>query len=299
MLYRNDMPNLQILVVFEASARLLSFTAAAKELGTTQSAVSQQVKGLEEWLDTQLFERIYRGVKLTEDGLMLQNTAQKSLGELQSTLAKIRKKKQNKVLRFLTDFAFASYWLMPTLAGFRREHPEIDIRIETSQTPSQFSTQDTDIAILFGDGYFSGRKAQKLFSEIVYPVCSPRLLEEMNGNLSITDLPSVPLLKLKSELSSKWLTWDTVLAQYQNQYARPESLMEFDNYTLVVQAAIAGQGIALAWEPLLNSTIENGLLMAFKQFRLESNNGYYIVLPETNHSNEVQTFMDWLNKNTQ
>lgn len=294
MLYHNDMPNLQMLVAFEASARLLSFTAAAKELGTTQSAISQQMKGLEQWLETPLFERVYRGVRLTQEGQMLLDTAQSSLRQLQTVLNKIKNAKKNRQLRFFSDFAFAAYWLMPTLAAFRHQHPDIDIRLETSQSPSDVLSKDTDIAVLFGDGRYPGNQTIKLFSEKVYPVCSPHLLQQVSSLDPLPQLNQLPLLKLKAEAGSKWMSWDDMLRQYSGRLSPPESVMEFDNYTLLIQAAIAGQGIGLGWDPLLNSMINSGVLVPFTDFSLESQHGYYMVMAEHDPPPEVVLFARWL-----
>ncbi|MDV6249989.1 LysR substrate-binding domain-containing protein [Vibrio sp. EA2] len=294
MLYRNNMPSLQILVVFEASARLLSFTAAAKELGTTQSAVSQQVKGLEEWLETPLFERVYRGVKLTDEGQVLFNTTQSSLKALSDVLSKIKQANKNRQIRFYTDFAFASYWLMPTLTAFRREHPHIDIRVETSQTPGDSLSQGTDIAIVFGSGHLQGKKTKMLFSEVVYPVMSPHLLREGSQQPVPEELAHLPLLKLKTEANASWITWENLLEKYDGSLVNSKSIMEFDNYTLLIQAAIAGQGIALGWEPLINSMTESGILVPLKDMTVRSDNGYYVVIPDQEPTPEVSLFMDWL-----
>ncbi|MDW6001350.1 choline sulfate utilization transcriptional regulator [Vibrio mangrovi] len=295
MVYKSDIPNLQTLVVFEASARLLSFTAAARTLNTTQSAVSQQMKALENELGVMLFRRIYRGVELTDEGQMLLETTQSSLNEIRDVLRKIKRKKAAKRIIFATDFAFASYWLMPVLAKFRQQYPEIDIRIETSQHHIDLVDSESDIAILFGDGNYQGYHSEKLLSEEVYPVYSPKLFSKDISLSSISALTSAPLLKLNADMGQKWMTWEGLFQAHHGGWSRPDSLMEFDNYTLVVQAAIGGQGVALGWAPLLDDFIASGVLVARKEFTLTSDRGYYMVTSlQRDLSPEVRTFVDWI-----
>ncbi len=297
MLSKNDHLPLQALVVFEASARLLSFTAAARELGTTQPAVSQQIRGLEKELGVALFERIYRGVTLTDDGHVLLETTQQSLGDLRKVLQKIMQNKQSPRINFATDFAFASYWLMPKLAEFRRLHPEIDIRIQTSQSAIDLVSTEADIAILFGDGHYQGYNSEKLLSETVYPVCSPKLLEHYSGFTTIEQLSHAPLLKLNADLGQKWIDWETLFTSHGRRWTPPDSLMELDNYTLVAQAAIAGQGVALGWSPLLDNFIDSGVLVALKQFSVSTDHGYYIVTGSGHAPNEhVAHFLSWMKR---
>lgn len=295
MLSRNDTPPLQSLVVFESAARLLSFTAAARELGTTQPAVSQQIRSLETELGVALFARVYRGVTLTDAGYLLLETTQKSLKELRDVVQKIKQNTAPPRINFATDFAFAAYWLMPKLAEFRRLHPDIDIRIQTSQSEIDLVSADADIAMLFGDGHYTGYHSEKLLIEHVYPVCSPKLFEQYQGFSSFEDLSQAPLLKLNADLGQKWLDWEAVFAHHHTLWQSPEALMEFDNYTLVVQAAISGQGVALGWSPLLDSFIESGVLMALKHFAVTTDHGYHIVMSKQQApSEQVRLFLNWL-----
>ncbi len=295
MLVKNDLPPLQTLIAFEACARLLSFTAAARELGTTQPAVSQQIRTLELQLQVPLFKRIYRGVLLTEQGRTLLETTQKALQDLRDVLQKIQQKPQTPRITFATDFAFAAYWLMPKLAEFRRLHPHFDIRIQTSQTEVDLASTEADIALLFGDGHYPGYASEKLLTECVYPVCSPKLFEQYQGFATIADLALAPLLKLSGEPVHQWLEWETLFSRHHAPWALPESWMEFDNYTLAVQAAISGQGVALGWAPLLDNFIDSGVLMALKQFTVTTTLGYHMVTSRQHAPSEpVALFLDWI-----
>jgi putative choline sulfate-utilization transcription factor len=295
MLMNSELPPLQSLVVFEASARLLSFTAAARELGTTQPAVSQQIRALEVSLGTPLFERIYRGVVLTDAGHILLKTTQSSLQDLRNVMQKIKQKPKSQRITVATDFAFAAFWLMPRLPEFRRLHKDIDIRIQTSQSEVDLVSLEADVAVLFGHGKYQGYLTEKLLPEVVYPVCSPKLLGEFSGFTDLVDLVNAPLLKLNADMGQKWMDWELLFQLNGSQWQPSESVMEFDNYTLLVQAAISGQGIGLGWSPLVDDFIKSGVLVALPNFTVQSDNGYYIVLSKQQAPTApVAAFLDWL-----
>lgn len=297
MLYESDMPPLQMLVVFESSARHLSFTAAARELGTTQPAISQQVKALEQFLNTPLFRRVYRGVELTDEGHILLKTTQSSFNEIRKVISYIRNKNKTPRINVATDFAFAAYWLMPRLPDFRRLYPDVEIRLQTSQSNADVALQDIDLAILFSDGRHKGFVAKKLFEEEVFPVCSPKLLEEYGPFNTLEDLTRAPLLKLYAEPEEKWMVWEKLFEQHNMLWSPSQTVMEFDNYTLLVQAAIAGQGVALGWRSLLDDMLESELLVPFPNFTTHSSNGYFsVVSPSRVDGSVVEQFNEWLHQ---
>ncbi|ADZ93127.1 LysR substrate-binding domain-containing protein [Marinomonas mediterranea] len=295
MLTESDMPPLQMLVVFESSARHLSFTAAARELGTTQPAISQQVKALEGYLKTPLFKRVYRGVELTDAGHILLKTTQASFGEIRKTVTYIRKKNKTPRINVATDFAFSAYWLLPRLPDFRKRHPDIDIRLHTAQSNVDIGLSDADLAIVFSNGVHSGFYTDKLFEEDVYPICSPRLLEEVGPITDLDQITGVPLLKLNAGDEEKWMTWETLFQQHNTSWSPSHSVMEFDNYTLLVQAAIAGQGFALGWGSLIDDMIDKNMLVGLQAFRSQSHYGYFTVVPQPLVEDPiVKTFKDWI-----
>ncbi|MFD1383043.1 choline sulfate utilization transcriptional regulator [Rhodanobacter aciditrophus] len=299
MLSESDMPPLQMLVVFESSARHLSFTAAARELGTTQPAISQQVKALEAFLNTPLFRRVYRGVELTDEGHILLKTTQSSFSEIRKVVSFIRKKNKTPRINVATDFAFAAYWLMPRLPEFRKEHPEIEIRLHTAQSNVDVGLQDIDLAIVFSDGLHKGFVSEKLFEEEVFPVCSPKLAEEYGPFNQLADISSAPLLKLHAESDEKWMVWERLFEQHNSLWSPLQTVMEFDNYTLLLQAAIAGQGVALGWGTLVDDMLDKNLLTAFPAFSTRSSNGYFSVMsPSQVEDPVVKTFKEWLHKKT-
>ncbi|MHC8303506.1 choline sulfate utilization transcriptional regulator [Pseudomonas sp. PB3P13] len=287
--------SLDLLRAFEAAARQRSFTAAARELGTTQPAISQQIKRLEEQLGTRLFDRIYRGIELTEAGTILFAQVQSGLQSIDAGLHAISAQHQHEVLQVATDFAFAAYWLMPRLHRFHAAHPQVDVSLVTSERSHNMLRTDIDVAILFGNGRFKQGVSHWLFSEEVFPVCSPLLLKDRPLPLPAQALLDLPLLHLRGENSSDWFDWSGVFRELGITSAPAPGQLRFDNYTLLIQAAIGGQGVAIGWRHLVDNLLAQGLLCRPVADTVISRLGYYVVLPQRKRRAElVQTFVDWL-----
>jgi putative choline sulfate-utilization transcription factor len=287
--------SLDLLRAFEAAARSRSFTAAAIELGTTQPAVSQQIKRLEEQLATRLFDRIYRGIELTEAGEILFSHVQAGLQSMDSGLVAITEQHQHEVLQVATDFAFAAYWLMPRLHRFHKANPDVDVSLVTSERSHSMLRADIDVAVLFGDGRFKQGESRWLFSEEVFPVCSPQLLAGREPPLPTDVLREFPLLHLRGEGSSNWFDWAGVFRALNIAQAPAPGQLRFDNYTLLIQAAIAGQGVAIGWRHLVDALLDQGLLCRPIAAAAISAYGYYVVLPQRKRRVQVvQQFVDWL-----
>lgn len=295
MYYNLGDTSLDLLRAFEAAARLRSFTAAAVELGTTQPAVSQQIKRLEEQLATRLFDRIYRGIELTDAGITLFEAVQAGLQSIDNGLAAITAHTQHEVLQVATDFAFAAYWLMPRLHRFHQAYPQVDVSLVTSERSHAMLRPDIDVAILFGDGRFKQGESHWLFSEQVFPVCSPRLMQQRPAPLPASALLELPLLHLRGENSSNWFNWSGLFRELHLPTAPAPGQLRFDNYTLLIQAAIAGQGVAIGWRHLVDALLEQGLLCRPIAESAESPLGYYVVLPQRKRRRAmIERFMEWV-----
>ncbi|SIS41812.1 choline sulfate utilization transcriptional regulator [Neptunomonas antarctica] len=295
MLLSERLPSTQGLLIFEAAARHKSFTGAAQELGSSQSAVSQHIKGLERSLGLTLFRRIYRGVALTEEGIHLYIAVQGGFQQIVSCLEKLQKTRLHQAINVATDFAFAAYWLLPRLPRFRELHPEIDVRIITSQGRYDFAGQNVDVAIVFDGPQPIQPHAFKLFSEEVFPICSPAFLQANGPVASHKKLASMPLLKLGTDAGQGWFDWPGYFQGRRSQIVPGEAVLTFNNYTLLIQAAIAGQGLGLGWATLVDDLIESKILVGLREFSLSSESGYYVVEPQPHeHLNAKQHFMDWL-----
>jgi putative choline sulfate-utilization transcription factor len=287
--------SLDLLRAFEAAARQRSFTSAAVELGTTQPAISQQIKRLEEQLATRLFDRIYRGIELTEAGRVLFEQVQSGLQNIDAGLSAITAQNQHEVLQVATDFAFAAYWLMPRLHRFHAANPQVDVSLVTSERSHNMLRTDIDVAVLFGDGRFKQGESHWLFSEEVFPVCSPQLLNERTLPLSANALLEFPLLHLRGENSSNWFDWSGVFRELGISATPAPGQLRFDNYTLLIQAAIGGQGVAIGWRHLVDNLLAQGLLCRPIAQTVMSTLGYYVVLPQRKRRGVlIQQFVDWL-----
>lgn len=274
--------------VFEVAARHLSFTAAARELRSTQSAVSQQIRALEEQLGVPLFERVYRGVKLTEDGHALFASVQAAFSTIDGTIERIQQKQRQPRLNILTDFSFAAYWLLPRLPEFRRQHPHIDVRIMTNQGVLDWRDQSVDVAIVFCDER-ALEGLPPLLHEAVFPVCSPGFLATHGPIEDLARLAEVPLLTLTADQGQSWLDWPRYFQHLAGPPRQAPSELTFNNYTLLVQAAIAGQGVGMGWRGLVDDLIDSGMLVGLEDLQLTSRRGYGLIDAQPESVSEAKT----------
>ncbi|WP_321799837.1 choline sulfate utilization transcriptional regulator [Caballeronia sp. J97] len=289
------LPPMQALLMFESAARLASFTAAARELGSTQPAVSQRVVQLEESLGAALFERGHRGVTLTEDGARLFDAVRQGLATIRAATSDIRARHAQRTLTLSTDFGFATYWLMPRLPQFKALMPDVDVKIITSQSLPSASGDHADVVIVFGDtqAEWIGKHAVKLFPERVTPVCSPALLAGRIEAVSAGDLLGLPLLHLEPTFPERWLSWSAWFEAHGLAAPPTQGGFTFNSYALVTHAAVMGQGVALGWAPLIDELIATGQLVALADAPLVTDRGYVLVTPREPTA-AVRAFSEWL-----
>lgn len=284
------LPPLNSLKTFEVAARHLSFTKAAKELFVTQAAVSHQIKSLEENLSIKLFRRKNRNLLLTDEGQSYYLDIKDTFTALSDATEKLLSKTASGALTVATQPSFAIQWLVPRLAQFSELHPEIDVRIKAATTDDDFLTDDIDIAIYYGRGYWPSVRADKLRDEYMLPVCAPSLLSGSNPLNKPEDLNKHTLLH---DLSRKdWKRW------CRNAGAVNVNVNQgpiFSMSSLVIQAAIYGQGVALGYSVFSRPDIEAGRLVCPFEEVLLSRDAYYIVSEES-HSElgKVKAFREWM-----
>lgn len=269
-----ELPPLQALVVFEAAARLGNFTAAGNELGLSQPAVSQRIQALENVVNSPLFERRHRGVQLTESGHSLYLIVRASLTEISEQLARTRHSRS--VLRIDTDMGFASYWLMPRMERLQALIPGVEVQVTTSPNDYNFRDSNADLAIYFGQGNWAGTHTQRLFPEVVFPVCHPEVFHALGARSAPENLSLFPLLKLPETRPQRWLTWDDWFRHHQIYGHKPAASRTFNAYSLVIQAALDAQGIALGWQPLIAPFIARKQLVQCGP-SMRTDRGYYLI----------------------
>ena len=291
---RNTLPPTNSLVVFEAAARHRNFTRAAKELSVTQSAVSRQIQLLEEHLGTSLFQRRSRGLELTPEGERLHRAVAMGLEHIANVAADIRRHRTPGELTIATSVTFASYWLMARLASFRAAHPEIELRLVASSPVYDLTAAGIDLAVRYGEGEWPGVDAERLFDDEIWPVCSPRYLENREAISMPRELLGETLLHL-NKFDRNWVTWDTFLEAFEVDGEPEQRGLTYDNYMVLIQSALRGEGIALCGRRLAEDFIAQGELVRPIKETLKSDRGFYLLRPKDQPmSHSAREFHDWL-----
>lgn len=300
---QTDLPPLDLLLSFEVAARTLSFTQAASELHLTQSAISRQIKALEQAVGRPLFERQHRALVLTEAGEALQRSVSTALAQLRETMRTLGASPTTPRLTVTTTVTFASLWLIPRLPSFRAVHPEIDVRISANNATVDLAREGFDVAIRYCSPRAAPAAAQKLFGEAVVPVCHPDLLSRPLAPLRTpADLARHVLLTVEgAAIHFPWLDWTAWLAAMSLPDLKPAGEVLFSHYDQMIQAAIEGQGVALGRMPLLAEQIRRGRLVSpFDQprrprdWKTPTRAFYAIVEDRAAQRPEVSAFVDWL-----
>jgi LysR family transcriptional regulator, glycine cleavage system transcriptional activator len=293
---RRNLPSLDLLRGFEAAARNLSFTRAAEELFVTQSAVSRQVKTIEDHLGVALFARRHRALLLTEAGHDLYRATAQALRQLTDAATKIRERAGGRTLTVTATIGFASLWLIPRLTDFRSQRPGIDIRIAANNKMLDLERQGIEVAIRYCMPKAAPEGAIKLFGEVVLPVCSPKLVTRAAPLAAPGDLRHHVLLHYeRPDGVTPWLSWTVWLETMQLPGLKPAGSLRFSQYDQTIQAAIDGQGVALGTSPLVRQLIRQGRLIAPLAKKFESSRAYYLVISaEAAGRPEVKDFAAWL-----
>lgn len=290
------LPALPQLHTFEAVARRMSFTDAANELCLTQSAVSRQVRALEEDLGQPLFHRRHRAIELTSEGWRLFEAVTRGLDEISACVSELRATSEGPRITVSASVAFSYYWLMPRLERFSALHPEIDLRVLATDNTMELHNGDADIAVLFGTGNWKGIEARRLFGERVYPVCSPGYLEDHPGLRQPGDLLDQTLLHLEGG-GNDWgaVSWPVWFARH-GVYGQPVRRgIRLNSYPMVIQGAEAGRGVALGWSYITDEMLESGQLVCPIDKPLVTTRNYYIGASKTRIlHHEITAFMDWI-----
>ena len=290
------LPTLDLFHTFEAVARHRSFTLAAEELCLTQSAVSRQIKTLEDALGLRLFRRMHRAIEVTEEGRRLFETVTRGLEDIIACLAALGAAARAPQITVCASVAFAWFWLMPRLERFGALQPDVDLRVLATDQPVLPGSGEVDVAILFGSGQWEGLEARLLFGERVYPVCSPAYQRDHRELRRPEDLLDQTLLHLEYGKPSfggvDWRTW--LLRQGVNGQPVRRGL-RFNSYPMVLQAAEVGHGVALGWSYVTDPLLANGRLVCPVDRTLETQDGYYLCTSrEAAPTPGIMAFLDWI-----
>ena len=290
------LPPLNSLRAFEAAARLMSFQKAAGELFVTPSALSYQIRQLEDHVEVPLFIRHNRSVTLTEAGERLYPGIHEGFERFQGGIQSLKRATQSNVLVVSSGPAFAAKWLAPRIYRFVDQHPEIELRIAASLKLVDFNVDEVDVAVRFGGGDYQGLHVEQLFTEAVVPLMSPELLQRIGGSLGASQLREITLLHDDSTSfmlsTSGWNVW---LEEAGIEGVDVGKGPRFNHADHGLDAAIDGAGVALGRLSLAMRDIRSGRLVAPLDHYIKPNAGFYFVTPQASlEIPRLVIFRDWL-----
>jgi LysR family transcriptional regulator, glycine cleavage system transcriptional activator len=292
------LPSLNGLRAFEAAARHLSFTNAASELNVTQTAISHQIRRLEEELGIRLFVRQNRTLALTPQARDYLPGVRAAFNDLRLATDRLLRRDDDHVLTISTLASLAAKWLLPRLSAFQETHSGIDVRITTSTALVDFKSGDVDAAIRYGRGQWPGLRADWLMADQLFPVCSPALLAGSKPLRCPEDLRDHVLLHTSNANSDDWRLWLTAAGLPTDLSRQPG--VTFDLIFMTVQAAIDGIGVAMGRTSYVEADIAKGRLLVPFKITLPADAGFYLVSPEARaDSPKLSAFRQWLTASVQ
>ena len=290
------LPALSAMKVFEVVGQTRSFTRAGELLNLTQSAVSRQVRNLEDQLGEQLVIRRHHHLDLTPSGAELLSALQQAFHDVEVTLRNIREKSNVKRLRINTPPTFAKRWLMPRLADLRAFLPDVDLSITTEPNDRLAERGMLDCAIRFGDGEWPGLRSERLFTERHIAVCAPQLLAQPAKGETI-DLGRFEFLHVLAAADRRYLTWQRWLDAAGYGSHDTSGGLEFDLLDLVIEAACNGLGLAVADQVMVAPLMREGRLVQVLDVEVEGHESYWLVTrTDRTISRHVERFKIWLDQ---
>jgi LysR family glycine cleavage system transcriptional activator len=292
-------PGTRALRTLVAAGRHLNFTRAADTLGLTPAAVSHQIKEIEDQLGVTLFTRTSRTIRLTEAGTLLLEASSESLDLLARAVAQARRAQRGvSMLRLTLESTCASRWLLPRLSGFRRLHPDMQVRLDVTDELRDFDLDDIDAGIRFGSGRYPGLAATRLFDNVVVPVCSPALLAGEFPIREPSDLFNHTLCHvLWSMEGATWPSWRVWMAAAGIDNFDESNCIAFNDSSHSIQAALDGNAVALVDLALVADDLKSGRLVCPFDLgiRMEPQFAYYFVYPQRSAEDaRVVALRDWL-----
>ena len=282
------------LFVFEVCGRLLSFTRAAEELGVSQPAVSLAIRQLEEALGFSLFHRQHRRIRLTEAGERLYAEVSSSLSAILKTVKDLKRRQPSGLVTLSVSTAYANYWVMPRLGSLRKAHPGIDLRLQVVDRDTDLEDENVSLGIRRGRDNWSGYQAAPIAREELYAVASTGYLARHPMPETTDELAQQTLIHLEEPYRPRptWQNWFEAMGTH---YEDSGEGLRLNDYALVLQAAIAGEGIAIGWRHVVESLFTAGLLKpAFAESWITGEEFYLIWSERTHLSEPAQQVRDWI-----
>jgi len=282
------------LFVFEAAARLESFTRAAEELGMQQPSVSAAVKQLEGALGVLLFERGHRRVTLTHAGQRLFADVSRGLSDIETSVEAVHQMGRTSHVTLNSSSAFSYYWMMPKLPRFRAEHPNIDLRLQNSDYEPDLDAENISLAVRLGDGNWTDCEAVKLDEEVIFPVASPLVMQSARNLRSIPNLLQERLIRLEEPIRKR-PTWKEWFAHHDIRNTEIREGLRLNDYVLVLRAAQTGEGFAFGWHHIVRDMVEQGILLARPEWGWTTGRGIYLVWSRSRPlSANAEIVRDWV-----
>jgi len=266
------------LFVFEAAARLGSFTLAANELGMQQPSVSAAIKQLENSLDVRLFDRGHRRITLTSAGSRFYADVSHALRGIESACEAVHNMVNPDYVTLNSSSAFSFYWMMPKL--HTQLHPEIDLRLQNSVHEPDLDIENINISVRLGNGDWSECHAAKIADEVIFPVGSPLVMRSARNLRSIPNLLNERLIHLEEPIRMR-PTWRQWFEHHGIEDVQIAEGMRLNDYALVLQAAQTGEGIAFGWQHIVRDLIDRKLLAAREEWAWHTGRGIYLVWSKT------------------
>jgi LysR family glycine cleavage system transcriptional activator len=284
----SKLPPLPALRAFAVAARHLSFKAAAAELHVTPGAISQQIKSLEQALGTTLFVRLNRRLALTAAGAAYLPSIRAAFNEIAGATGRLAS--SERLINVSAPPSFATHWLLPRLDRFRQLHPDLVLALDATMGLANFRDDVIDIAVRYGRGRYAGLRSDRLFAVRLVPVCSPTLLRSGGARARAAALREQPLLHDK--MRRNWRSWLDTQGLADVDASRGPS---FSDQTFMLQAALLGQGIALAPDVLVADEIARARLVVLSDAAWPTQSAYYCVTPEARYDDpKLRLFRNWL-----
>jgi DNA-binding transcriptional LysR family regulator len=288
--------SLHHLSAFEASARLGSFTNAAKEMGVSQPAISQSVRKLEDAIGTKLFHRRHRIITLTDAGELLKNDVSQGFERILATVKYLQSQRRGRHVTLSVSTAFANYWMVPRLQDFHDQHPHIDLRMQTTDKDLDLAQEVISLGVWRGDGNWAGYECALIAKESLMAVASPAWIENHAPIDSLDALKDAQLINLEEPYRER-PTWADFFQHFGVKYQDVGQGLRLNDYALVLQAVMASQGVSLGWEQVTRHLIDVGLLAQIGPWAWDSGKGFYLVWSQNSDlSDDAKAVRDWIVK---